>query len=609
MQSSARAICLVLMGLLLAVLPAAAQYQFGDVELSKLTGNLGAGYSGNYGNQETSTHELGLNGSASLAGFYYFPNFLSFNFTPYYGENRANSSYRSVDNSSGFAFSSSIFGGSHFPGAVSYNRDYNSSGTFAIPGVPDLTTHGNSDNLGVSWGVNVPDLPNVSVYYNRSNSSASLYGTDATTDAASQNVGLRSLYNLDGFQLTGAYNHSTSHSELPAFLQTQAESSSSTSDGYSLGVSHKLPFNGSASVGYNHSDFNAESFGYNNNGSVGNAFANVSFNPTTKLGLTGNVNYVDNLAANLTELFLASGVPGQLFTSSGSHSLDLNALATYRLNSEVSLDGVVSRRDQTFLGQTYSSTLFGGGVSTSRPFLGGMASGTLRLADYRTDGVVGNKGASSLSLIASGNYSRNFDRWRFSGNFSYSQNQQTLLISYLTSFYTYGASVFRPFWKLRWTGAFAGTHSGLEQQAGTLNRSESYSTSLGSRHLTASAGYSNSSGIGVLTPIGVVAPPVPNLTSQLLFGGKSYNFSLGSSPIRRLILSGSYAKSNGNTTSPSLASSYDTKSLNVQVQYRLRQMGFTGGYNRLQQGFNLAGGRPFDGSTFFVGVNRWFDFF
>jgi hypothetical protein len=609
MQSSARAVCLVLIGLLLVVLPAAAQYQFGDADLSKLTGNLGAGYSGAYGNQETSSHQLGLNGSASLAGFYYNPNFLSFNFTPYYGENRANSSYRSVDNSSGLAFSSSIFAGSHFPGAVSYTRDYNSSGTFAIPGVPNVTTHGNSDNLGVGWGVNLPDFPSLSLFYNRSNSSASLYGTDATTNAASQNIGLRSLYNLDGFQLNGSYNHSTSHSELPAFLQGQAESSSSTSDGYSFGVSHKLPFNGSAAVGYNHSEFTAESFGYHNDGSVGNAFANVSFNPTTKLALTGNVNYVDNLAANLTELFLASGVPGQLFTSSGSHSLDVNTLATYRLNAEISFDGVVDRRDQSFLGQTYSSTVFGGGVTTSRALLGGMVSGTLRLADYRSDVVGGAKGTSSLSLIASANYSRNIELWRFSGNFSYSQNQQTLLISYVTSFYTYGASVFRPIWKLRWTGAFAGTHSGLVQQAGTLNSSESYSTSLGSRHLTASAGYSNSSGIGVLTPIGVAPPPVPNLTSQLLFGGKSYNFSLGSSPIRRLILSGSYSTSHGNTTSPSLASSYNTKSLNVLVQYRLRQMGFTGGYNRLQQGFSLTGARPFDGSTFYVGVNRWFDFF
>lgn len=609
MRSSTTAVCLVLMGLLLAAMPAAAQYQFGDAQLSKLTGILGAGYSGAFGNEETSTHQLGLNGSGSLSGFYYNPNFLTFNVTPYYDQNRANSSYRSVDDSSGVAFSSAIFAGSHFPGAVSYTRDYNSSGTFAIPGTPDLTTHGNAQNLGISWGENVPDLPSLSFFYNRSNSSASLYGADATSDSASQTLGLRSLYNLDGFQLNATYNHSGSHAELPAFLQSQAESSSSTSDGYSFGVSHKLPFNGGVSGGYNHSDFTAESSGYHDNGSVNNAFANVSFNPSTKLGLIGNVNYVDNLAADLTEVLLNSGVPGQFFTSTGSHSLDMNALATYRVTSAVSVDGLFGRRDQSFFGQTYASTMFGGGVTTSRAFLGGSLSGSLRLADYISNGVGGNPGTSSLSLIANGNYSRIFARWHFTGNFSYSQNQQTLLIGYLTSSYNYGAGFLHPFWKVRWTVAFAGTHSGFVQQAGSSNSSESYSTSLSSRHLTGSAGYSNSSGIGVLTPVGVAAATEPNLTQQILFGGKNYNFTLGSSPIRRLIVSASYSLSHGNTTSPTLASSYRTKSLNALVQYRFRQMGFTAGYNRLQQGFSLAGVQPFDGTTFYVGVNRWFDFF
>ena len=608
MRSRTTAVCLVLMGLLLPALPAAAQYRLGDTQLSKLSGILGAGYSGAYGNQETSSHLLGLNGSASLAGFYYNPNFLSFNFTPYYGENRANSSYRSVDSSSGLSFSSAIFSGSHFPGAVSYTRDYNSSGVFAIPGTPDLTTHGNSQNLAISWGVNLPDKPTLSAFYNRSSSSASFYGSDATTDSASQTFGLRSQYNLDGFQLTGTYSHSGSHAELPAFLQSQAENSSSTSDGYSFGVSHKLPFNGGVSGGYNHTDFSAESFGYHDSGSVNDIFAIVSLNPTTKLGVTGNVNYVDNLATNVTEL-LNAGVPGQFLTSSGSHSLDMNALVTYRLSSTVSLNGLVGRRDQSFLGKTYASTVYGAGVTTTGSFLGGTASSMLRLADYRSDGMGGNPSSNSLSLIASGTYSRDLRQWRFTGNISYSQNQQTLLISYLTSFYSYGASVYHPIWKLRWTGAFTGTHSGFVQQAGSSNSSESFSTGLGSRHLTFGAGYSNSTGIGVLTPTGVAPPPVPIPGQQILFGGKTYNFTVGSSPIRRLILSGSYSDSHGNTTSPTLASSYQTKSLNALVQYHFRQMGFTAGYNRLQQGFGQTGVKPFDGTTFYVGVNRWFDFF
>jgi len=600
---------MVLTIVLLAALPAAAQYEFGDFDLSKLSGIIGAGYSGAYGSQEISSHNLNLNGSATLNGYYYNPNFLTFNVSPYYGQSRANSDSRSVDDSTGIALSTSIFAGSHFPGSVSYNRNYDSSGVFAIPGVPNVTTHGNNDSLGVSWGVNLPDLPTVSVFYNRSAGSASLYGTNETSSSDSQSLGLRSQYNLDGFQLAASYNRSGSHSEIPPYLQSLAESSSSTGDGYSFSVSHKLPFNGGAAGGYNHSDFTADSAAYHDTGSVNNAFGNVNFTPTSQLTLTGNVNYVDNLTGSLNEILLAGGVPGEFLTSSGSHSLSMNALAIYRLPHNITADGIVGRQQQSFLGQTYSSDVFGGGASTSANFLGGLITGSFRLADYRAAAAAGYPGSNAISLIANSNYSRDLGSWRVSGNFNYSQNQQTLLISYLTSAYGYGANVFHPFWKVRWTASFAGSHSGVVQQAGNSNSSESFSTGLFSRHLSGSAGYSTSSGSGVITPAGIGPQPVPGLTPLILFGGKSYNFSLGSSPIRRLTMSASYALAHGNTTSPDLVTSYRTKSFNALIQYRFRQMGFTGGYSRLQQGFGGTGVKPFDGSTFYVGINRWFDFF
>jgi hypothetical protein len=604
-----RTIAAVMMALLAAALPAAAQYEIGGIDLIKLTGILGAGYNGAYGNQEISNHSLAMNGSASLNGFYYNPNFLSFNLTPYLNESRANSNYRSVENSSGFAFSSGIFTGSHFAGSINYTRDYNKSGNFALPGVPDVTTHGNGDNLGINWGVNLPDLPNVSIFFNRSASSASLYGTNEMTNAFSENVGLRSVYNLDGFQLTSTYNHIDSHSELPAFLESQAESSSSSGDSYSFGVSHKLPFNGSAAVGYNHSDFSADSAGYTTSGSVNNAFGNVTLTPTDRLGLSGNMNYIDNLAASLDQLLLASGVPTPLYNSSASHSLDTNFLATYKLPHNIVADGMMGRREQSFLGETYTSTMIGGGFNAATSFRGGTLSGLVRLADFRNGAVGTSPASSSFSLTAGTNYTRDLGQWRLTGNFNYSQNQQTLLVAYTTSFYTYGATANHPIWKLRWAGTFAGTHSGIVQQAGTASSSQSYSMTLFSRYITGSAAYSSSNGSGVLTPAGIAPSPVPSLTPMLLFGGKSYNYSLGSTPIRRLILSASYSVAHGNTTQPDLVSTYHTKSLNALVQYRFRQIGFTGGFSRLQQGFSLSGTMPFDGSTFFVGINRWFDFF
>ncbi|HZL68995.1 MAG TPA: hypothetical protein VFC29_16870, partial [Candidatus Limnocylindrales bacterium] len=140
----------VIAGLLFLVLPAAGQIQVGDLS-SNLSGVVSAGYSADYGNQINSSHGLSVGGSATASGYYYNPNFVSFNLSPYYGQSRANSNFQSISDSSGVNFSSSIFSGSHFPGSISYAKAYNSEGQFAVPGLPNFTTHGNSDTFGINW--------------------------------------------------------------------------------------------------------------------------------------------------------------------------------------------------------------------------------------------------------------------------------------------------------------------------------------------------------------------------------------------------------------------------------------------------------------------------
>ena len=597
---------------LLLAIPAAAQYQLGDMQLSGLTGNIGAGYDGAYGNQTGSTHSLNANGSAALSGFYFNPNFFSFTATPYYDQSRANSNYRSVGNSSGVSFASSIFSGSHFPGSVAYTKAYNSSGTFSLPGSPDITTHGNADNLGIRWSETLPDLPEISAFFDDSHSSSSIYGISGMSNTSAKNMGVSAGYLWQGFHLTSNYIHTNTHGELPSFEQLQNTKTDSSGDSYSFGGSHKLPLNGGASASYSHSDYTAEAAGAHNSGTVNNVFSNANFNPTAKLELTGALNYTDNLAGQINEAILAAGGIGPAVTTlSASHSLDLSSTATYQLPHDISLNGIVGRRQQVFLGQTYTSYTFAGGASTSHQVFNGILTGMVQVGDFHTAAVNSSQATNTLSLIATVNYGRDFGATHINANFSYSQNQQTLLISYLSSFYSYGGAVTRRIGHLRWSGTVSGTHSGIPQYAGTSNNSEGFSTSLGSRHLTGSASYSRSNGNGVLTPLGVAPSPVPSpvLTQEILYGGKTYSFSVGGSPISRLIITGSYSVSRGNTTSPTLASTYDTKSTNVLVQYRFRQMGFTGGYSRLIQGFNLTGGPPFDSSSFFVGVNRWFNFF
>ena len=157
--------------------PAAAQIQAGDVSMN-LTGVISGGYSAAYGDEVPSSHSLNFGGTASLAGYFYDPNFLTFNLSPYLNQSRADSNYQSISDASGLNFSSGIFNGSHFPGSVNYSKAYNSEGSFAIPGLPNFTTHGNSDTFGINWAENVPDVPSLSVGFQKGTTDYSVYGAN-----------------------------------------------------------------------------------------------------------------------------------------------------------------------------------------------------------------------------------------------------------------------------------------------------------------------------------------------------------------------------------------------------------------------------------------------
>jgi hypothetical protein len=131
--------------------------------------------------------------------------------------------------------------------------------------------------------------------------------------------------------------------------------------------------------------------------------------------------------------------------------------------------------------------------------------------------------------------------------------------------------------------------------------------------LTATGSYSKASGQALATGGGLVPVPVPSptLPSSLvsLFGGDSYSFGLSSTPVKNLILTAAYAKSNSNTTSSGVASMNENDEYNALIQYQYRKLSFNSGYSRLGQGFSGSGTAPEVISSFYIGVSRWFNFF
>jgi hypothetical protein len=606
---------IAVMGLLVLglALPAPAQVTVGDDLSMKLNAMISTGYTADYGNVVDSDHGFTFGGNADLSGSYYNPNFVSFHLQPYYNESRANSNYQSISDSSGLSASAAIFSGSHFPGTISYSKNYNSEGNYGIPGIANYTTHGDSDTLAVGWGVNLPDKPTLGLSFLEGHNDYSLYGAETGGESAFHSFGANSAYTLAGFNLTGMYHYNTNHAEIPELISAgTSEQMNSDSNSFGFGVGHRLPLNGAFAAGANRSDTGADFPSGSYNATIDTLSAGVSFNPIQKLTFGTNAQYNDNLSGTLYNAIVTAGVavPESNLRMS-SHALDVNNYVSYRLPLHLTLMGTVDHRQQEIFGTSITDNAYTGTLSYANSLLGGFISAVGGV----TQNVVDVRNQSALGLLGSLNYSRRVGAWNFSGGFNYAQNQQTLLITYTTSSYGYNAGVGRKVGRrYHWGASAAGSKSGLTNIAGTGTFSQSYSTSFGLSHwATLSGAYSKSNGNGILTGSGLAPTPIPvpvvTPTSVILYGGHSYSFGVGSSPIRKLTISGSYARAFSDTLSSVLASNNRTEMVVTTVDYQFRQMHFQAGYTKLVQGFSLAGGPPTMLGSYYVGISRWFNFF
>ncbi len=600
----------LLIGLLLMAVPAASQVQAGDFSM-KLSGILSGGYSAGYGDVLQSNHNINAGGNGTLSGSYYDPNFFSFSLSPYYNQSRTNSEFQSISAASGFNFSSGIFGGSHFPGSINFAKSYNSDGNFGIPGLANYTTHGNSTTFGVSWSELIPDLPSLTASYQRGSNQYSIYGTNDTGNSGSQSFSLRSGYLFRGFNMGAYFSDGTSHALIPQVLQSGQTDETSHSDtlSYGLSVSHVIPLRGSFSANVNRSDVNDDFAGYRFNGTIDTVTAGASIQPTNKLHASIGANYSDNLAGILYQAAATQGAPIQQPQQS-SHATDLTGSLSYLILPNLQSQAYADRRMQTFLGQSYGANAYGGGLSYSQGLFGGNFSGSLFVTDNTLDG----SSVNTLGFNVSASYAHRIQNWFLAGSFNYAQNVQTLLITYMTSYYHYSGNVRRRVGKeFTWTGSGEYSKSGLTTQVGTRSSSYSLSTGIGYSHwITLNGNYASSSGNGLQLASGVSSTPLPPIIPSnllILYSGTSYGVGFGTSPISRLTIGAGFSRGNSNTFSGGVGSSNSSEQFNAVFHYRFRKMEVNGGYSRLMQGFSASGLPPAMVSSYYAGVSRWFNFF
>lgn len=603
----------MVVGILLLMLPAAAQLKIGDNTSLDANGTIFGGYNGTYGNLIPSSHSMSFGGAGTVSGYYYNPNFLSYTVNPFVNQARDNSAFQSISNASGVNLDGSIFSGSHFPGGISYSKAYNSEGNYAIPGLANYTTHGNSDQFGIHWSEILPGLPSLSANFQTGSNQYSIYGSNDNGSSSSRSFGIRSAYLLKGFNMSGYFSDGDSHADVPQVLQnsTQAETATSHNRGYGFSVGHVLPFHGGFSATYNSSYYNSDFAGYSYNGNIDTTTATASFQPTNKFHVSTSANYSSNLSGTLYQsIAAAGGVAIAPNLGQGSHSLDLQSTASYSVMANMQALATADHREQYFLGKDYSSDSYGGGLTYGRTLFGGNFNTAVSLTDNR----ISTSSLNTLGFSGAVSYNKRYEKWAYGGSFSYAQNVQTLLVTYTSSFYSYSGNVRRRFGMFGVSAGASASRTGLTQQAGTDSNSESFNTAISYSHwATLSGSYSKSDGNGILGGAGLIATPVPQpvLPSNdlILFGGKSYGASLSSTPMRRLTLSASFGKSDSNNSFGGIASTTNTEQINALFQYQFRKMYLTGGYSRLDQGFSTSTTGPEKISAFSIGISRWFKFF
>ncbi len=607
----------LLAGILLSVLPAAAQLEIGDYWRMNLSGDIGYNYNGSL-NQGISGHSMGFAGDANLTGSYYNPNFLNFNVQPYYDRTQSNSVFGSLTDTTGVNANVNLFSGSHFPGSFNFSKGLNSVGEFGIPGSQiGLASHGDFQGLALTWSELLPNMPTLTASYAINDGTSSIFGAEGENKQNDRVLTLLSTYNVAGFHLAGGYTHRNVHSNFTEILDGSLApvDTYAANNSYQFSGMHSFPMQGSYSFSWNRSTYGYDyhdSYRSTSSGTSDTVNGNLVFRPAQKLSVSLNTSFNDSLLGNIPTTVLSTGTVISTLSLGSFRSLMMGANASYQLISNLDLQGVVNHDRQYFLGRVYEATQFGGSLNynVQRRFLGSLS---FSAGVFDTANQEGN---SALGFVGNLNFARRFAGWEVDANTSYSQNVQTMILLYTTSSVGYVGNVRRRLGnRVFWMAGFGGSHSALTAQPGSSSSSQRWSSTFTYHTYSFNGFYSKSDGAALFTTNGLVSVPgglPPSLFGPgaiIQYGSRAWGGNASTVIMRRLTVSGGYADSSGSTVDPLLKTYTSNQLYNALFQYRLRKIFINGGYTRLHQSVGVVGTAPVTVTTYYIGISRWFNFF
>lgn len=594
-----------LLALLLCSAVAGAQVTLGENLKMNMKEEIGYGYSANFGNQpNSSSHNQGINSTGDLDGYYFNPNFISFHLHPYYDRDQSNTESQNVVRSTGVGAMANFFGGSHFPGSISFGKDFGANSEFLVAGIPTVQTDSSNQTFSITWSELLPKWPTLTATYSIGSSTSFL--DDLGSHSGSKNFNLTSAYQLGGWSLHGNMNHNSSDFSAPGFVVAEPITGSGSGTSYGASAGHRLPWKGSFGVGWSHSNYQGSG---GTDWSSNYLTASNSFMPWTRVTLFQNANYTTNLAALLSETLLSGGTVAMLRSESDSQGFSYNTGGSLNVGHGFSVGAQYTYRLQWLMGRRYQDSRYGANFNyhnANRLF--GMLYFGLGVMD-----TVSQYGNNGMGLSATVGISRRFGRWETSGDFNYFQNVQTLGTTALTSSYMFGGSVKRRVTNdLRVALGYRGSHSGLVAVDGSRNRGESVSGTISWRKYNFGGSYSESDGTAVFTSSGVLTPtPIGSLLTDqfVLFNGRSWSANASTLLFRRMSLASGYSQFRSETTRLNEGVLDRGNRYNFRTEYRLRKFTFIGGYNRSWQDVSTLPQGPRIVNSYYMSVLRWFNVF
>lgn len=605
----ARQLATVTAAALVLAAVAGAQVNLGENTQLDLSGNLTFGYNGLF--SAVDSNQIVFGGNADLTGYYYDPKFLSFRFSPYYNQTRLNSNFNSIFSGKGFSASANLFGGSHTPVDVSYSRDWNSEGTFTVPGALGFTTNGHSQSFSVGAGAYFEGFPTVHASFSLMDNGYTLLGSGQEGSSRGRSFTVGSTYARWGFNFNGSYGTTHLEQHTPLVFNTPLMTDWTTDQStFQVGANRQLWKGAQFSTSYARTSFVTDYVGQSTDATYDTVSANLGWRPTEKLALGASSNYTTNFGA----YYLGAVVPGSpnpppnfvpLFRD--SKYFIYGARATYLFSQAITFDGGVNRSSQEFLGVRFDTTNVNSGAGYRHALWGGQFATHYGISLYSAPA----NDQSAVGQSASASFSRDVADWRSTFGVQYNTNVMTAVLGYTQTGYGFNASSSRHFgeWFLTFAGRVGKNSINGTSLADAL--ATSYSATVSRRKYSFNGSFSRNSGQSLPTVNGLVPSPVPGPIPGLLifYSGRSYSFGGSYQPARRWKINGSYLNSVYETDNLEAISDNMVRRLDFRTEYTWRQMQIRGSYTYLRQGIGTSFNTPQTVNAIYFGISRHFDLF